>query len=85
VVKAHYMALLACRISVHLRLFMPWLTVTFLSCCCRYTRILAPELRVFDDARVNWRAPGGGSSPGSSFDGSEIRMNSSGSSGYMYN
>jgi hypothetical protein len=44
---------------------------------------------VFDDARVNWRAPGSSSSnsssAGSSFDGSEIRMNGSGSSGYMYN
>jgi hypothetical protein len=47
---------------------------------------------VFDDARVNWRAPGGSSSSssssssaGSSFDGSEIRMNSSGSGGYIYN
>jgi hypothetical protein len=44
----------------------------------RYTRILAPQLKVFDDARVNWKADGtmegpevtiispGGSSSGSS-------------------
>uniref|UniRef100_A0A383VQQ0 Protein kinase domain-containing protein n=1 Tax=Tetradesmus obliquus TaxID=3088 RepID=A0A383VQQ0_TETOB len=54
----------------------------------RYTRILAPELRVFDDARVNWRAPGNSpgssSSASSSFDGTEIRMSSSGG-GYSYN
>jgi hypothetical protein len=26
----------------------------------RYTRILAPQLKVFDDARVAWRADEGG-------------------------
>lgn len=47
----------------------------------RYTRILAPELRVFDDSRVNWRAAAGSAS--SSFDGPEVI--SGGGSGYMYN
>ncbi|KAF6262619.1 ABC1 family-domain-containing protein [Scenedesmus sp. NREL 46B-D3] len=50
----------------------------------RYTRILAPELRVFDDARVNWRAPSSSQGSSGSLDGAEIRMDSSGG-GYTYN
>jgi hypothetical protein len=44
----------------------------------RYTRILAPQLKVFDDARVNWKAD--------DFDGPEVTIipPGSGSSGYAY-
>jgi hypothetical protein len=52
----------------------------------RYTRILAPQLKVFDDARVKWQADGssggglgGGSSGG--FDGPEITIIPPGGSG----
>lgn len=44
----------------------------------RYTRILAPELRVFDDARVNWR--GGSSSIGGVGAWPDVIVESSGSS-----
>eukprot|EP00878_Enallax_costatus_P015938 GHUV01016709.1.p2 GENE.GHUV01016709.1~~GHUV01016709.1.p2 ORF type:complete len:232 (+),score=78.29 GHUV01016709.1:1630-2325(+) len=65
----------------------------------RYTRILAPELRVFDDSRVNWRAAAEAAASGSttsSFDGQEIAVypdygsssssgSSSGSRSYPWN
>jgi hypothetical protein len=37
----------------------------------RYTRILAPQLKVFDDARVNWKADG-------TFDSPEVILPSAG-------
>lgn len=45
----------------------------------RYTRILAPQLKVFDDARVNWKADG-------TFDSPEVIPpgGSSGSGGFAY-
>lgn len=47
----------------------------------RYTRILAPQLKVFDDARVNWKADG-------ALDGPEVTVispgGSSGSGGYAF-
>jgi hypothetical protein len=44
----------------------------------RYTRILAPQLKVFDDARVNWKAD--------DFDGPDVTIipPGSGSGGYAY-
>lgn len=47
----------------------------------RYTRILAPQLKVFDDVRVNWKADGTGP-----FDGPEVTVIPPGSGGgYVYN
>jgi hypothetical protein len=31
---------------------------------CRYTRLLAPSLQVFNDDRVRWRPPGGSAGAG---------------------